>query len=130
MLTGHQPRVAVEGDIVSLHYTCLDEQGQVRRTPAHVSHVVAQVIEYKYEVEISCSNHVDPLHICVPQKLESSRDSEEPVTFELGAGEVFANPVFKVCACQPFASCANIACIMNGIQRPHICRPLMKRFEG
>lgn len=33
LLAGHEPRVAVEGDTVSLHYRCLDEQGQVRAPP-------------------------------------------------------------------------------------------------
>jgi len=49
-------RPAREGDVVSLHYTCRDAEGQT---------------------------------------ISSSRDTDEPCTFELGAGKVFANPLFK-----------------------------------
>ena len=50
------PLVAVEGDVVSLHFTCKGPDGAV---------------------------------------LESTRSADEPLTFEVGAGEVMGNPLFQ-----------------------------------
>ncbi|GBF90665.1 hypothetical protein Rsub_03237 [Raphidocelis subcapitata] len=50
------PLVAVEGDIVTLHFVARDPDGQV---------------------------------------IESTRAADEPLSFEIGAGEVMGNPIFK-----------------------------------
>lgn len=33
--------------------------------------------------------------------IESTRDAGEPLSFEIGAGEVMANPIFKVGSARP-----------------------------
>lgn len=51
------PHVAMEGDTVTIHYVCRDEEGNV---------------------------------------VDDSSWSEDPVSFEVGAGEVTGNPLFQV----------------------------------
>ena len=53
---GAEPLRAVEGDIVTLHWRCINEDGAV---------------------------------------LESTRASDEPTTFEVGAGDIVGNRVFE-----------------------------------
>lgn len=70
---GGSPQVAMEGDTVTIHYVCRDEQGAV---------------------------------------VDDSSRAEEPVSFEVGAGEVTGNPLFQV----PM-NCCTI--------RPHACKPVL-----
>eukprot|EP01025_Chloroclados_australasicus_P038673 TRINITY_DN3991_c3_g2_i1.p1 TRINITY_DN3991_c3_g2~~TRINITY_DN3991_c3_g2_i1.p1 ORF type:complete len:222 (+),score=28.92 TRINITY_DN3991_c3_g2_i1:143-808(+) len=53
-VAGSEPLVAVDGDLVTLHYVCSDKDGQV---------------------------------------IDSSREREEPITLEVGVGEVVGNPL-------------------------------------
>jgi hypothetical protein len=80
---GGSPQVAMEGDTVTIHYICRDEQGAV---------------------------------------VDDSSRAEEPVSFEVGAGEVTGNPLFQVrLTCSTLSWQAGRHACMHGCIRMHTC---------
>lgn len=77
--------MAVEGDTVTVRYKCMNPKGEVGAKLSR-AHTIRDVISQ----QPSCLNAL--------QIIETS-DSSEPLTFEVGAGEIMGNKMFQVKVC-------------------------------
>lgn len=95
--------VAVEGDMVTLHWICTNEDGEVRGArcwlPGDYHSCLPTGVFFsplKYSSWGAPTLRVPRRAAPWKQVLESSRMSEEPTTFEVGAGDIVGNKVFEV----------------------------------
>jgi hypothetical protein len=105
------PLVAVEGDIVTLHFVARSPDGEVRSGFPTVPHsfpeplaghlaplrrLVAAAGRAWPRRDAPCASQAACPACSRPQVIESTRGADEPLSFEIGAGEVMGNPIFKV----------------------------------
>jgi hypothetical protein len=98
-------RVALEGDLVYVHFECRDENGEVQYcTECHVVRLITN--------ELTAQPCTTMTTCCWMQLVESTREDGEgeALTFEVGAGDVFANEMIKA---SPSALLTASVCLDN-----------------
>lgn len=85
--------MATEGDIVTVHWKCFSEEGEVGVpvTPALTDRGCLPPGWSQRCIAVT----LPPVSRSV-QLLESSEQAEEPTTFEVGAGDIVGNRLFEV----------------------------------
>ena len=93
--------MALEGDLVYVHFDCRDESGEVSHQNPPCCHCGAG----------SVKGPVSTLHRSLHwslQILESTRGDADPISFEVGAGDLFQNEMIQVGGAHLFCATANL----------------------